>query len=290
MLDDGGRVVDLATGNGAIALLATQHARRLGRRFSILGIDYAEIDPARVLASHGDLVPLLNDIEFRSGVRIEATGLDDGSVDLLTSQYGFEYAERDAAIEEALRVLVPGGRIALILHHSESRVVELARDGLAQVQFCLQKEELDKRVVALVKVVGDARDAAARRALKDNPKAERLRQKLNASLARIMERAKQYQDPEGFIGVMVPNFTKVFGEYKDASLAQKLKFLRETRGAFDAFRERMADLASAALAPQAFDALVARLEHVGFEIETRGLMRYRGDLMGWRLAARKPAR
>jgi len=180
MLGDGGRVVDLATGNGAIALLAAQYARRDGRRFSIFGLDYAEIDPGRVLATHGELALLLDDIEFRSGVRIEATGLDDGSVDLLTSQYGFEYAEQDAAIAEALRVLVPGGRIALILHHSESRVVELARDGLAQVQFCLQKEELDKRVAALVKVVGDARDAAARQALKDNPKAERLRHWLAA--------------------------------------------------------------------------------------------------------------
>jgi ubiquinone/menaquinone biosynthesis C-methylase UbiE len=287
-LNDGASIADLATGNGAIALLAAQYARRHGRRFSILGLDYSEIDPARVLATHDELAPLLNDIEFRGGMRIEATGLDDGSVDLLTSQYGFEYAEQDAAIAEALRVLVPGGRIALILHHSESRVVELARDGLAQVQFCLQKEELDKRVVALVKVVGDARDAPARQALKDNPKAERLRQKLNASLARIMERAKEYQDPEGFIGVMVPNFTKVFGEYKDASLTQKLTFLRETRGAFDAFRERMADLASAALAPQAFDALVAKLERDGFEIAARGAMRYRGDLMGWTLEARKP--
>lgn len=285
---DRGSIVDLATGNGAIALLAAQFARDRAKRFSIAGIDYAEIDPAGALARHAELAPLLGDVEFRSGVRIEATGLTDGSVDLLTSQYGFEYAERDAAIEEALRVLAPGGRIALILHHDESRVVELARDGLAQVQFCLQKEELDKRVVALVKVVGDARDAAARQALKNNPKAERLRQKLNASLARITERAKQYQDPEGFIGVMVPRFTKVFGEYKDASMAQKLQFLRETRGAFDAFRERMADLGSAALSPQAFDALVAQLERAGFEIETRGPMRYRGDLMGWALEARKP--
>lgn len=287
-LSDGARIVDLATGNGAIALLAAQFASRHGRRFSITGLDYAAIDPARVLAGHAELAPLLAKVEFRGGLRIEATGLEDAGTDLLTSQYGFEYAERDAAIDEARRVLVPGGRLALILHHEGSRVVELARDGLAQVQFCLQKEELDKRVVALVRVVGDARDSSARQVLKGNPKAERLRQKLNASLARIVERSKQYQDPEGFIGVMVPNFTKVFGEYKDASLAQKLKYLREMRGAFDAFRERMADLADAALSPQAFETLVAKLERAGFQIDERGLMRYRGDLMGWTLVARKP--
>jgi len=287
-LRDGSRVVDLATGNGAVALLAQQFARGRGRALDVLGLDYAAIDPATELAGHADLAPLLPEVEFRGHVRIEATGLDERSVDLLTSQYGFEYAEADAAVAEAWRVLKPGGRMALVLHHSDSRVVELARDGLAQVQFCLQKEALDKRIVALVKIVGNARGAGERRALKDNPKAERLRQKLNASLARITERAKEYQDPEGFIGVMVPNFTKVFGEYKDATLAQKLEYLRETRSAFDAFRERMADLAGASLSAGQIETLLGTLHRAGFEIETSGPMHYRGDLMGWQLVVAKP--
>ena len=181
-----------------------------------------------------------------------------------------------------------GGKTTALPLGEFSDWFELARDGLAQVQFCLQKEELDKRVTALVKVVGDARSAEARQALKGDPKAERLRQKLNASLARISDRAGRYRDPEGFIGVMVPNFTKVFGEYKDASLAQKLKYVNDVRAAFDAFRERMADLANASLTPADFDALVAELTSAGLVIEQRGLLHYNGDLMGWTLEAHKP--
>jgi len=287
-LPDDAYVVDLATGNGAVALLACAYAASHAKRFHVTGIDYAMIDPVETLAGHGDLKAFLERIEFRGGVRIEATGLATASVDLLTSQYGFEYAERSLAVAEAFRVLKPGGRIALILHHSGSAVIELARDGLAQVQFCLQKEELDKRVTALVKVVGNARSAEERQALKGNPKAERLRQKLNASLARITDRAERYRDPEGFIGVMVPNLTKVFGEYKDASLAQKLRYIGDVRAAFDAFRERMADLASASLSPADFDVLATELTRVGFVIAEHGLLHYRGDLMGWTLEARKP--
>jgi len=283
------RIVDLATGNGAIALLAAQHARTDAKEFEIIGIDYAAIDPARVLAAHADLAPLLAAIEFRGGVRIEDTGLAAASVDLLTSQYGFEYADEDAAVAEAWRVLKPGGCLALILHNDSSAVIALAKDGLAQVQFCLHEEELDKRVVALVKVVGEARSPEERRALKHNAKAERLRQKLNASLTRITQRAKQYRDPEGFIGIMVPNFAKVFGEYKDASMQQKLSYIRDVRGSFDAFRERMADLAGAALSAADFERLIAKLAATGFAIERRELMRYNGDLMGWMLVARKPA-
>ncbi|NNC65761.1 MAG: class I SAM-dependent methyltransferase [Gammaproteobacteria bacterium] len=288
-LADGARVVDLATGNGAIALLAQQFAVEHGRTFAVLGIDYAQIDPARMLAAHENLRPLLEAIEFCGGVRMEASELADASVDLLTSQYGFEYADTDAAVAEARRVLKRGGRMALILHHDASIVVEHAREGLDQVQFCLQKEEIDKRVAALVKVIGGATTPEQRRALKTNRKAESLRKKVNASLTRIKRRSREYTDPEGFMGVMVPNLLKIFGEHKDASVAQKLKHVRDVRAAFDAYRERMADLAGAALSPAEFDVLVDKFEAAGFVVEKRDSLNYKGSLMGWTLELEKPA-
>lgn len=288
-LGDGARIVDLATGNGAIALLAQQYAVEQERTFEVIGIDYAQIDPVSMLASHDDLGPLLEAIDFRGGVRIEASGLDDGSVDLLTSQYGFEYADTDGAVAEAWRVLRPGGRAALILHHDDSVVVSHAREGLDQVRFCLQKEEIDKRIAALVKIMGDAVTAEQRRALKNNRKAESLRKKINASLTRIKQRSREYTDPEGFMGVMVPNLLKVFSDYKQASVAQKLKHVRDVRAAFDAYRERMADLAGAALSPAKLDALVDKFDDAGFVVAERGSLNYKGSLMGWTLELDKPA-
>lgn len=288
-LGDSVCVVDLATGNGAVALLAQQYAIEHSRTFKVIGIDYADINPAKMLAAHEGLQPLLEIIEFRGGVRIEALGEDDASVDLLTSQYGFEYADADGAVAEAWRVLKPGGRAALILHHSASTVVEHAREGLDQVRFCLQKEEIDKRIAALVKIMGDAVTSEQRRALKNNRKAESLRKKINASLTRIKERSREYKDPEGFMGVMVPNLLKVFSDYKQASVAQKLKHVRDVRAAFDAYRERMADLAGAALSPTQLDALVDRFEEAGFIVTQRGTLDYKGSLMGWTLELEKPA-
>jgi len=288
-LPHGARIVDLATGNGAIALLAQQYARAHAKAFQVTGLDYAQIDPVTILASHEGLMPLLAEIKFLSGVPVENTGLADDSVDLLTSQYGFEYAQREAAGAEAWRVLKPGGHMALILHHTESAVVGLAKDGLSQVRFCLKKEELDKRVTALVRAMGEATSTAERRALKHNPKTERLRQKLNASVARINQRADRYRDPEGFIGVIVPNLLNVFAAYKGAGMSQKLSYIRDIRSAFDSFRERMADLQGAALSPSVFDELCELLESTGFLRAHSGTMHYRGDLMGWSLIVRKPA-
>ena len=288
-LADGARVVDLATGNGAIALLAKQYAVDRALSFEVIGIDYAEINPTAVLAAQENLRPLLAAIEFRGGVRIEATGLAADSVDLLTSQYGFEYADTDSAVAEAWRVLERGGRMALILHHDESIVVAHAREGLDQVQFCLQTEQIDKRVAALVKIIGQAVTSEQRRALKSNRKAESIRKKLNASLTRIKQRSLAYKDPEGFMGVMVPSLLKVFGEYKEASVAQKLAHVRDVRAAFDAYRERMADLASAAPSPEQLDLVVDKLVAAGFAVAARGTLHYKGSLMGWTLEVEKPS-
>ena len=88
---------------------------------------------------------------------------------------------------------------------------------------------------------------------------------------------------------MVPNLLKVFSDYKEASVTQKLKHVREVRAAFDAYRERMADLAGAALSPAQLDALIDRFAEAGFVVVKRGSLDYKGSLMGWTLEVEKPA-
>ena len=208
------RVVDLGTGNGAVALLAAEFAGVHAKRFEVIGLDYADIRPDDDLAALDRLQPLLAQIDFRGGVPIEATGLASGSVDLLTGQYGFEYADTAAAVAEAHRILRPRGRIALVMHHTGSFVVSLARDGSDQVRLCLAEERLDERATALIRVMGEAVSDAQRRQLKLDPEAERLRHELNESVARLNQQAERFQDPEGFLGVAIPNLLNVFQSHK----------------------------------------------------------------------------
>lgn len=290
-LRSGATIVDLGTGNGAICFLAHQYAVEHDRDYKIVGLDLADIHPREVLDKHADLLAAFATVEFRSRVAIEETALDAQSVDLLTSQYGFEYADTARSIKEAHRILAPGATIALVLHHEDSEVVKLASDGIAQAHYCLRKEELDKKVIVLLRAMGDVVTLEERRALQSNRKTERLRQKLNAAVARINTRAQRHQDPEGFIGVIVPNLLNVFMQYKDSKLDEKLRYVARVQAEFRAFEQRMADLRAAALSCEDFASLVQEFASSGFEIRETGELRYgaNADLMGWTLIAEKRA-
>lgn len=59
-------------------------------------------------------------IEYVHDASIEALGFADASFDLITSQFAFEYAPRDRALNEVRRVLRPSGRVLMIMHADDS--------------------------------------------------------------------------------------------------------------------------------------------------------------------------
>ena len=225
-------------------------------------------------------------VEFVGDTPMEATGLEDGSVDLITSQYGFEYGDRDAAIAELGRVLTQGGRLAMILHHDQSLVVRQARDSVEQTKLCLQREELDKRAERLVRAMGDPKTPEDWKNLKLNPKSEVARKKLNRAVERVNEQAEGFLDPDGFISTFIGSLMEVFLKHRAATQAEKLAYIQNLRTDTDAFRVRMSDLMSAALTQSEFDDLAVALEEGPFVIVERDTLQYKGrDLMGWTLVA-----
>ena len=107
-LRPGAKVLDLATGDGAV--LGKLRAARTDLK--LLGVDSA----AR-------LPPAPRGVTLRAGVAMEALPVGDGSFDLVTSQFGYEYGDRDAIAREVARVLLPRGRYAFIVHNADGPIV-----------------------------------------------------------------------------------------------------------------------------------------------------------------------
>lgn len=104
---EGARVLDLATGAGQVATWAAN----AGRGFCVTGIDYADIPPSRTDAPG---------VRFLGGVGLESLPFEPESFDLIVSQYGFEYGDRQKASAEVARVLARDGTGRLVLHHRDS--------------------------------------------------------------------------------------------------------------------------------------------------------------------------
>ncbi len=263
-LPDGAHVVDLATGNGALAMLATQYSRNNDKGFRITGIDYADIDP--LAYAKEDQREDMATIEFVGNTRIEQTTLPDGSVDCAVSQFGFEYADPAAAIAEVSRILKPeGSRFAAIMHHQDSDIMKQATDGLAQVAAC-EQSNLHAHIEPMLRRLHELKAQGANPAA--DPEAERLRGALNELTEQLHNAQNRFLDPSMFpyylkhsMAVFNPNIVG------DITLDQKLDLLRQVDAFTADYKQRMQDLAAAARSPEDFEHLETALASHGFTVE-----------------------
>ena len=131
-LPDNASIIDIGTGNGGIAFLARDVGQQTGKHFRVTGIDAATISPAVAARHHGIA---MDGVSFQSQVPAEATGFPDASLDAVVSQYAIEYSDTGASLAEAARILKPSGRLALLMHHSESAAADATRTELAAFDF-----------------------------------------------------------------------------------------------------------------------------------------------------------
>jgi uncharacterized protein (DUF1330 family)/trans-aconitate methyltransferase len=107
----GDRVLDVACGTGVLAMAV---AERVGPDGKVAGLDPSG-DMLGVARRKSDR------IEWREG-RAEAIPFPDESFDAVVSQFGFMFFEdRVAALREMMRVLRPGGRLAVAVCDSLDR-------------------------------------------------------------------------------------------------------------------------------------------------------------------------
>ncbi|WMS86536.1 class I SAM-dependent methyltransferase [Pleionea litopenaei] len=123
-LESGATVLDVCSGNGAIALLAAEYALENSIDLKIIATDAAKIDREAIKAAAPTLEKAIELIQFIDDTPLEQLQLDDGSVDLITSQYGVEYTDWSVVAELFERWLKPGGHIAMISHSVDSAIIE----------------------------------------------------------------------------------------------------------------------------------------------------------------------
>lgn len=127
-------IVDIGCGNGALCWILDEHLNRPEPGARITGVDFADIDPFRVLRRDQSDYP---GVAFIGNTLAEDLPFADRSIDLVVSQYGIEYTDLQRSIPEIARVLRPGGRMAFIMHDTNSEVVRLGTQNLDQMQAVL---------------------------------------------------------------------------------------------------------------------------------------------------------
>lgn len=168
------RVLDIATGNGAVPRLMLDSA---ADTLACDAIDLAEPEPQWI----GELSPQQRArVRFHGQQAAESLPFPDDSFDLVTSQYGLEYTGLALSVPEILRVLRPGGKVCLLTHHAESRPVRLARTELRHLDWLLAPSGLLETGQGMIEPMTRAATDAGRASLAGDAAANALRARFNA--------------------------------------------------------------------------------------------------------------
>ena len=268
-LAPGARMLDLATGNGALPQMLLQ---RYGNDVFVDAVDAAQLAPTWFSQLRHPKV------RFHSGVMIETLPFEDAGFDYVISQYGIEYAMRPDACRQALRVLRPDGHLALVMHHSGSVLAKVAREEQAHFDWLLGGDGLLAAASGLSPWLLRVKEGES---LRDNAAAERSRHFFNEAQQELAARATASFVPDLLLEAR-HQVQQILQQARSHDL------LSHYADALRAGQLRSAELLRFALSPTELDNWVVELrsQRPHSRIDVKELRQAQGT-MGWGLHLRQ---
>jgi len=271
-------VVDVGTGNGAIAVAARKHSDSMQRNYTIYGTDAAKINPLQVFADEPEIAVLLQSIQFYPECKTEKLPFADETVDLVTSQFAFEYAERTAALQECIRVLKVAGQFTAIMHHADSEIARDSAAGLKVLTAFLHETAFFHQARTLLTCM------AEQSRLADKPDIMQQTQQANQSLLSISQQIKLTVPSESmhWYSDVMARVAKLIVNFSVASIA---KLEAEEQG-LTAYLQRLSDQQQASMSPAAAEIFRQQLTAAGHKYQLAEL-KIENHLFGWLLKIQK---
>jgi ubiquinone/menaquinone biosynthesis C-methylase UbiE len=255
---EGARILDLATGNGAIALIAAAVSRDKNRDFEVHGVDIAELAPEAATRGQEEL---LEAIQFHSHTSIESLPFDDKSVDVISSQYGIEYANATAVLEECARVLKVKGRIMMITHSIDSVVMKQTEIDLDDSQLLIESLDIVNKFKQLLEV------EMSRDSIVFDNEPERAMTSFQQAAAQVVQIVSSRDEKQiDFLNQVMHRFGQIYQQRNEDGLPVALENTLDVQHEIDAHRSRLLDLKQSALSPVDLGQWKDRMGGLGFEL------------------------
>jgi ubiquinone/menaquinone biosynthesis C-methylase UbiE len=259
-------ILDIASGDGAILEILISIDDRIGGKVTCVDASPAAID------SIGSRYPAATGIVADAA----AIPLDDNGFALVTSQFGVEYAGIDA-INEAARLVAPGGRMILLMHMRGSlmhRECEAALDAIRATEksgfIPLALSMFESGFAAVAGADRGGYDAAAAR--------------LNPAVRQIEKIIVRYGEnvAGGTISALYSGVAAIHSEIQHYEPRPVLDWLRSMNEEMRSFAGRMQSMDRAALNEAEYSKVRARLQQSGFKVDVSDRVNDHGGVpLGW---------
>jgi len=283
--EDNAVLLDICTGNGAVALLAAETALAEGRKWFVHGADAADIRPH---ASLRNVPPALRNVRFWPGVEMEKLPFEDGAIDGISGQYALEYTDTARSIPELARVLRVGGRLGLLLHAADGRIVESSRATSQDLKRLFEELHILRAAqAAFSRLYPSAGVSAEREDLKKKHKA--VLEDFEARLGELSAWAASDTASE-IVEFVAQRLTELYANRDRYHREDIFNFLANLESELRHYRERMKAISHAALTETDVKGIAEAFADHGLLMEQPGHLRNStgGDFVGWTLYGRRP--
>ncbi len=252
---DSPTILDIASGNGAVVEYALSVLKGNCR---IHCVDISESAIANIEKRFESVTGLVADAR--------SIPLDSASFDVVTSQFGIEYAGLEA-FDEAASLVADGGWLALLVHSREGQIFEQCTINLDAVTKVRESD-----------FVGLAADmfAAGFQAVKgaDREPYDRAAKKLAPAVQLIESVMTEYGEDVADVTVarLYSDVANIHSRIQYHDPDEVLSWLARMERELEAYAGRMASMCDAAMGEASFEQLCEKFEGQGFTMQTRGLL------------------
>ena len=279
-LPTGARVLDIATGNGAIATIAAQVGLAHDKDFFVAATDLARISTD--IVGNDDTIQLRERIEFHSDTPCEDQPFDDDYFDFVSSQFGFEYSNIEKTLQEVRRILKAGGPFIAISHHVDSQLIKAANAELEVYRHALDELNVFGTVREYFDALGDigsSRDELKKAMELAVPLSLRINDCVNAF-------REEHPDDECAKEIVAAVGYLARGAAQTAK-AERLGAVDAAQVSYRMAQARLEDMVDAAMDQEDIDSLTVNAGSAGFSsANCLNLFVEDGSLAGWQIHMR----
>lgn len=248
-----GEILEVGCGNGALTKLLGSVMVDLEVIGHIHAVDIAIVAPTELEGST---------VTTYSNTNAESLPFSDGSIDLIVSQFGYEYLDTEKAAIEFARVLRPGGALCCVAHHRSSIICRESFDTLREL-IRIEESAIVVAAEALVNQLGIL--YLAQRDPRKDEKSEMYRKILNATAQELRTAATQSSVADQFTLLFLDSLFKVFKAEARDGLSQK-DYISALSDSLYSYKVRLESQKQAAADNEGWEQQKEQLTKAGFEV------------------------
>ena len=244
------RILEVGCGNAS--LLPT--TLDLGIKGNYSGVDAADVKLSSAVKKR------LNEniaVSLTGNTKIEDYQ-PDNKFDVIASVYGVEYSDLSLSLQLIKNMLLPGGQVNFLMHHSGSVITEMSQKALGEFDFELMKSVIDNLEIInseLNKLHGKLPK------LQKSKVAETARENVNTALGSIMNKPASSRNP-----ILVDFSVATLGFFKiiQQSKSDRKDYLDSILPDFYSSKERFSQMVNVARDEQEIKTFEKNMVDAGF--------------------------